>query len=145
VPSEVQLPNLPDLKITRDGKAVDTSAIDNYDSFMGYLMQASTAANTAKIRKYFDDRTSIGEVENFALDITDQPQEVQCANPSQSIYVVNDGPGEIFVTINALGRTPTHLFVHEQMFDNFETHKLYRFYVWSAQGTIATARAKVKY
>jgi hypothetical protein len=133
------------LKITRDGKAVDTSAIDNYDSFMGYLMQASTAANTAKIRKYFDDRTSIGEVQNFALDITDQPQEVQCANHSQSIYVVNDGPGDIFVTINSLGRTPTHLLVHDEMSDNFETHKLYRFYVWSAQGTVATARAKVKY
>lgn len=145
MPEDIQVPTLPDLKITKDGKAVDTSAIDNYDSFMAFLMQASIAANTVKIRKYHEDRTSVGEVQNFALNVTPTPQEVKCANPSQSIYVVNDGPGEIYVTINALGRTATHLFVHDEMTDDFETHKLHRFYIWSTPGTVATARAKVKY
>jgi hypothetical protein len=145
VPDEVEVSSPPPVKIIRDGKSVDTSAIDNYDSFMAYLMAAAQTAHLARIRRYYDDRTSIGEDQNWALQITPVSQEILCAHPSQSIYLVNDGPGEIFVTINALGRTPTHLFVHEQMFDNFETHKLYRFYVWSALGTIATARAKVKY
>lgn len=141
---EIETPSLPDLKIIRDGKPVDTSAIDDYDSFMAFLMQASIAANTAKIRRYYEDRTSIGEVQNFLLNVTPTPEEIKCT-PSQSIYVVNDGPGDIFVTLNALGRTPTHLFMHEEMSDNFETHKLYCFYFWSAPGTVAIARAKVKY
>ena len=145
MPDEIQVPTLPDLKIIKDGKPVDTSAIDDYDSFMSFLMQASIAANTAKIRKYFDDKTSVGEVEGFDLEITPSLQEVRCTYPSQSIYVVNDGPGGIFVALNSLGRTPTHLFIRDEMTDDFETHKLYRFYVWSAPGTVATARAKVKY
>jgi len=146
VPDEIQVPTLPDLKIIKNGKPVDTSAIDDYDSFMSFLMQASIAANTAKIRKYFEDRTSSGRTQNFPrLNITPTPQEVQCIHPSQSIYVVNDGPGQIFVSINALETDATPLFMHDEMSDNFETHKLYRFYIWSTPGTVATARAKVKY
>ncbi len=145
MPQEIQVPTLPDVKIIKDGKPVDTSAIDDYDSFMSFLMQASIAANTAKIRKYFDDRTSIGRTINFPLNITPIHQEIVCPYPAQSLHVVNDGPGQIFVTENALGGDPTPLFVHDEMWNNFETHKLYRFYVWSAPGTVATARAKVKY
>ncbi len=146
MPQEIQVPTLPDLKIIKDGKPVDTSAIDDYDSFMSFLMQASIAANTAKIRKYFDDRTSAGRTQNFPrLNITPTPQEVQCVHPSQSIYVVNDGPGQIFVSINALETDATPLFIRDEMSVNFETHKLFCFYIWSAPGTVATARANVKY
>jgi hypothetical protein len=145
VPDEVEVSTPPAVKIFRDGKSVDTSAIDNYDGFMAYLMAAAQTAHLARIRRYYDDRTSIGEVQNWQLRVTPEPQEIICAFPSQSIYIVNDGPGEIFVAINALGRTTTHLYVHDQMLDNFETHKLHCFYVWSAPGTVATARAKVKY
>ena len=142
---EIQVPTLPDLKIIRDGKQVDTSAIDNYDNFMSFLMLASIAANTAKNRRYNEDRTSIGRTTNFPLNITPTRQEIVCPYPAQSLYIINDGPGQIFVIENALGGDPTPLFVHDEMWNNFETHKLYRFYVWSAPGTIATARAKVKY
>ncbi len=140
---QIEIPSLPEVKVTRDGKPVDTSAIDNYDAFMSFLMLSSIAANTAKMRRYYEDRTSIGEVQNFELAVTPTPLEIKCY-PSQSIYVVNDGPGDIFVTINALTRTPTHLHLHDEMTDDFQTHKLYCFYVWSAPGTVATARAKVK-
>lgn len=137
---EIQVPTLPDLKIIKDGKPVDTSAIDDYDSFMSFLMQASIAANIAKIRKYYEDRKSKGEIQNFVLPVTPTPQEVRCT-PSQSLYVVNDGPGQIFVTINALTRSSTPLLATEALSVDFETHEVERFYVWSAAGTIATARA----
>jgi len=143
VPDEVQVPNLPDVEIIKDGKRVDTSAIDNYDEFMAFLMQASIAANTAKIRKYYDDRASAGEVQTFELNITPDSQEIPCI-PSQSLYVENNGPGQIFVSLNS-GRFATPIAATRKAYFPFETHVIERFYVWSAPGTVATATAIAKY
>jgi hypothetical protein len=143
VPNEIEVPELPQVRV--NGKSVDTSAIDNYDSFMAYLMAAAQTSHLARIRRHLEDTASIGEVQNWVLAITPDPQLVQCAHPSQSIWLVNDGPGDIFVTENALGRVPTQLHTRDEMWDDFKVHRLYRFYVWSAPGTVATARAKVKY
>ncbi|MBA7709853.1 hypothetical protein ES703_118779 [subsurface metagenome] len=142
---EVHLSSIPKVKIIKDGKEVDTSAIDDYDPFMTFLMQASIAANTAKIRKYYEDRASAGEIEPFELDITPEPQEVEPYYPSQSLYVENKGPGQIFVTINAQNRTPTPIPATREAYFPFETHVIERFYVWSAPGTVATATAILKY
>jgi len=145
MPEEIQVPTLPDIKIIdQDGKALDTSAIDNYDDFMSFLMQASIAANTAKLRRYQEERISKGITVNFPLTIGPAPaQEVGCPYPAQSLYLVNDGPGQIFVAINTLDGDPTPLLVTEAFSLSFETHKLQRFYVWSAPGTVATARAVI--
>jgi len=143
VPDEVQVPNLPDVEIIKDGKRVDTSAIDNYDEFMAFLMQASIAANTAKIRKYYDDRASAGDVQTFELNITPDSQEIPCI-PSQSLYVENNGPGQIFVSLN-YGRFATRIPATRKAYFPFETHVIERFYVWSAPGTVATATAIAKY
>lgn len=97
------------------------------------------------VQQYVTDRTSLGGTENFELDVSPSIREVVCANPSQSLYVINDGPGEIYVIENTLGGTPTHLYVKDEMENNFETHKLLRFYIWSGFGTSSRARAKVKY
>ncbi len=142
---EVHLSSIPNVKIIKDGKEVDTSAIDDYDAFMLFIMQSAATANIVKIRKHLDDRTSIGETENFDLDITPEPQEVEPYYPSQSLSLVNRGPGKIFVTINALNRTATPLEAGEDFKINFETHKLRRFYVWSEPGTVAAAQAVVKF
>ncbi|MGQ9545927.1 MAG: hypothetical protein ACUVTR_02010 [Dehalococcoidia bacterium] len=145
MPDEVEAPNPPKVTVIKNGKAVDTSAIDNYDSFMAFLMQASQAANIAKIRKYYDDRTSIGREENFELSITPATQEIVLAYPAQSFYIINDGPGQIFVEINGPGFAPNRLLPHDKKEINFETHKLKKFSVWSAAGTTATARATAKF
>jgi hypothetical protein len=142
---QIEVPSLPKVKVIQNGREVDTSAIDNYDQFMGFLMQASIAANTAQIKKYYDDRASVGGVQNWELQLTPIPLEITCNRPSQSIYVVNDGPGDIYVVENSLERIPARLHIHDQLFNDFELHKLLCFYIWSAAGTIATARAKVKY
>lgn len=144
---EVRLPSIPKVKIIKDGKEVDTSAIDDYDPFMTFIMQAAQTANIVKIRKHFDDRTSIGETENFDLNITPEPQEVEPYYPAQSLSLVNrvTSAGKIFVAINALNRTATPLEPGEPFKINFETHTLRRFYVWSEPGTVATAWAVVKF
>jgi len=141
---EIESPTLPELKIIRDGKPVDTSAIDDYDAFMSFLMLSSIAVNTNKMRKYFEDRVSEGHTQSFNLTVTPECEEYRCIYPSQSIHVVNDGPGQIFVGINS-NKTATSLFMRDEMTTDFQTHKLFCFYVWSAPGTIATARADVKY
>jgi hypothetical protein len=145
VSDEIQVPTLPDLKIIKDGKQVDTSAIDNYDNLMSFIMLASIAANTAKNRRYNEDRTSTGRTTNFPLNITPIHDEIVCPYPAQSFYIVNDGPGQIFVALNSVDGEHTPLFIHDEKWVNFETHKLQRFYVWSAPGTVARARAEVKY
>ncbi|MBA7506123.1 hypothetical protein ES706_04803 [subsurface metagenome] len=142
---EVHLPSSPNVKIIEGGKEVDTSAIDDYDSFMALLMQASIAANTAKIRKQLEDRVSKGEVQPFDLDITPKAQEVEPYYPSQSLFLVNHGPGKIFVTVNALNREPTPIEANREAYFPFETHVIERFYVWSEPGTVATAIAILKY
>ena len=146
LPNEIEVSNPPDVKVIQNGKLVDTSAIDNYDEFMTYLMTASIAANTAKIRRLQEDKTSLGRTQNWELNVTPARQALTCIRPAQSLYVVNDGPGTIFVKENTPGRgDATRVLVNEEMTTNFEAHKLERFYVWSAAGTIATARAKIKF
>jgi len=145
LPNEIEVSNLPDVKIIQNGKPVDTSAIDDYDGFMTFLMTASIAANTVKIRRLQEDRTSLGHTQNWELNVTSEMQELTCIHPAQSLYIVNDGPGTIFVKENTPARDATRVLINEEMTTNFEAHKLERFYVWSAAGTIATARAKIKF
>jgi hypothetical protein len=142
---EIKVQNLPNVKIIKDGKEVDTSAINDYDPFMAFLMQASIAANAVKVRKLAEDRASKGEIVPFTLNITQASQEISCPYPCQSLYIENDGPGEIFVTINARNRTPTPIAATREVYFPFENHVIERFFVWSAPGTVATARAIAKY
>jgi hypothetical protein len=143
---QIQAPALPEVEVVdQHGKPVDTSQIDNYDGFMTYLAQASATANLVRIRKHLEDRQSQGREENFALNITPTLQEVICSHPSQSFYIFNDGPGDIFIEINLPGYDPARLAMGEDKVVDFETHVLKQFNVWSAPGTIAAARAVVKF
>lgn len=147
MPEELQVPTLPDVKIVdQNGKPLDTSAIDNYDEFMSFLMQASAAANLAKIRKFYDDRRSIGRAPSLPINnITPTSQEIRCPYPCQSLYLLNNGPGQIFVNVNSPGETPTPIIAGRAAYFPFETHVIECFYVWSAPGTVATATAILKY
>lgn len=142
---EIQVPTLPNVKIIKDGKQVDTSAIDDYDPFMTFLMTASIAANTAKIRRYNEDRTSKGKVLTLPLNLTPTSEEVRYPYPAQSLYIENNGPGQIFVAINSMDGTATPIPATRAAYFPFETHVIERFYVWSAPGTVATATALLKY
>lgn len=143
---EIQVPSLPNVEIVdQNGKHLDTSSIDNYDQFMAFLMQASIAANTIKIRKYYDDRKSKGGAQNFNLNLTQATQEIRCPYPSQSLYLYNNGPGQIFVSINAGDEPAIPITAFRAVYIPYETHVIERFFVRSAGGTVATATALLKY
>jgi len=145
VAEKVELSAPPDIEIIKDGKRVDTSAIDDYDGFMSFLMQASIAANTAKIRKHYDDRTSKGGATPFNLSLTPATQEIRCPYPSQSLYLDNNGPGQIFVSINAREEPAIPVAAFRKVYVPYETHVIECFFVRSAAGTVATATALLKY
>jgi hypothetical protein len=142
MPEEIEVPALPKVKVIQNGKPVDTSAIDNYDEFMSFLMQASMAANIAGIKRYYDDRKSDGEVQTLELNVTPTTIEIP-VTPSQSLYIENNGPGQIFVSLNS-GRYSTPIPATRAAIFPFENHAIERFYIWSAAGTVATAVAILK-
>lgn len=142
VAENIQLQKVPPIEVVdQDGKPVDTSSIDNYDGFMAFLMQASIAANTAKIRKMQEDRQSKGKIINLPLNITQNQDEMRCPYACQSLFVENNGPGQIFIAINSPEERPTPIPATRQAIFPFENHAIERFYVWSAAGTVATATA----
>jgi len=112
---------------TPDGKP---ASIDDYDSFMSFLMQASQLAQLTKIRKYFDDRTSRGLNQAWGMDpnnpliITDQLTVINVDYPAQSFSLHNDGPDTVYVWVNGRLRPPAIVNSGETMNEDFETHKL---------------------
>ena len=113
---------------------------------MQFLMTASIASQAVKIRKYFDDRESKGWNQNFFIQVTPVVTEIRPDTPGQTIYVINDaapGGAIIFVELNKRFASATQLNPGEDMFENFETHKLKVFYIYTLVG-IANARAMVK-
>lgn len=144
MPEQVEVSNPPPVKIIMDGKPVDTSAIDDYDSFMSYLMEASIAANTVRLRKLEEDRQSQGEIQPITLNVTETIEEIP-VHPSQSLYLENNGPGQIFVTINSPNRTPTPVPATRAVYFPFDNHIINSFCVWTAPGTTATGIAILKY
>jgi hypothetical protein len=144
VADEIEISTAPRVKVIQNGREVDTSAIDNYDQFMSFLMQASIAANQAKVRQYCDDKRSHGRAPSIPLSITSISQEIECPEAAQSLYVFNNGPGQIFVAVNVETDPPIPIIPGVAAYLPFETHVIERFYVWSATGTTATATAIFK-
>ena len=130
--------------VTREGKP---TSIDDYDSFMQFLMLASLTSQAVKIRKYFDDRTSQGWVQDFNITATSTQQEFEPVSPAQSISITNDAPvggALVWVTINNLFNSRRTLNPRETLEVNFETHKLEYFSVQCPPGLTANLRATVK-
>jgi len=130
--------------VTREGKP---TSIDDYDSFMQFLMLASLTSQAVKIRKYFDDRTSQGWIQNFDITATSAQQEFEPVSPAQSISITNDAPvggALVWVAINNRFNSSRLLNPRETYEINFETHKLERFFVQCPPGLTANLRATVK-
>jgi len=120
--------------------------IENYDSFMSFLMLASINAQAAKIRKYLEDRKSQGNIQHFDINATSPfpSQEFRVEPPAQSISLHNDGPGILWVEYNERNSGKTILNPTETRNINFVTHELKRFYVGCPAGATAIARADTK-
>ena len=133
--------------VTHEGKP---TSIDDYDSFMQFLMLASIASQAVKIRKYFDDRTSQGRIENFDQIIAspaEPSQEFILSSPAQSISITNNAPVGglvIWVEINRRFNTRRTLNPGEVLNIDFEMHKLERFFVQCPPGVPPTFSATAK-
>ena len=136
----------PKVEIVEGGKP---ATIDDYDSFMQFLMLASIAAQAVKIRKYFDDRKSQGWIQDFNITATSAvpSQEFEPVSPAQSISITNDAPvggAPVWVAINDRFNSRRTLNPRETLEVNFETHELERFFVQCPPGLTANLRATVK-
>lgn len=120
--------------------------IEDYDSFMSFLMLASINAQTAKIRRHLEDTESRGNVQNFDVLATSPfpSHELNVEPPAQSISLRNDGTGILWVEWNERNSSKTILNPAESCNIDFKTHKLKRFYVGCPAGATARVRAATK-
>ncbi len=124
--------DVPQIEIIENGKRVDTSAIDNYDDFMHFLVAASTAASTRRLVKLAEDNTSQGWIQSFnnILVTSSEPSlEIHANNPGQSVSLRNAGPGQVAVHINHRHVEPKLLNALQILDVNFGGHKLDNIYV----------------
>ena len=133
--------------VTREGK---TTSIDDYDSFMQFLMLSSLTSQAVRIRKYFDDRKSQGWIQNFDIVIASPAvpsQEFTLDSPAQSISITNNalvGGPVIWVEINRRFNSRRTLGPGQTLNINFETHELERFFVQCPPGLPPTFSATAK-
>jgi len=132
-------------QVTVNGKTVDTSAIDNYDSFMLYLTQAAAAAHLSKIRRIEEDRQSKGKTLPIILNVTQAVLETPAPEPCQCLYIENQGLVPIFVCLNAIAEAATLIPAGRDAVFEFPNHIIERFYVWTAPATVSTAEAILSY
>jgi len=139
---EVNPKDIPQVTVsTPDGKP---ASIDDYDSFMSFLMQASQLAQLTKIRKYFDDRTSIGGIQRFNPLVTDQLAVINVDYPAQSFSLHNDGPDTVTVWVNTRLRPEATVDNGETINVGFETHVIKHFYLQCDPTQTAAVRIVAK-
>lgn len=103
-------------------------------------------ANTAKIRKLLEDQASEGWTQTFILNIndTEPSQEFVLSRPAQSMALINAGPGQMIVSINSRGGSPTPVAALQPYNVSFTGHKLMRFFIVCPSGTVAAGVAVTK-
>ena len=124
--------DMPQVEIFENGKRVDTSAIDNYDDFMMFLVAASTAASTRKLVKIAEDDTSQGWIQpfnNIPVTSTEPSLEIHANSPGQSVSLRNAGPGQVNVYINHRNMAPKLLNALQLLNIDFKGHKLTNIYI----------------
>lgn len=144
--NEIEISELPPVKITENGKPVDTSSIDNYDQFMSMLMQASQAATARKMLKIEQDRVSKGKV--YPIDsqyVTPLPKRIAGPEPAQSVYIDNTGGQDLSFTINDLADAPIPVPSGREHISRFLNHVIECIYIWTPPGTNTTARILLSY
>ncbi len=110
------------------------------------IYELINTANLARLRRIAEDKSSQGIILSYDRVATpsDPSEEIILARLGQSVSIVNDGPGILFVEINSRNRNPVTLNPNEAQAINFENHVLDRLYVRSAVGNNASARIMVK-
>ena len=130
--------------IIENGKELDTSQIDDYDPFMSYLIASAQLSRLNKIAKLMEDEMSVGWMQNLDVPVTSIIRELRPSTPAQSMFLVNDGPSNVMVTVNLSYTTPRVLLPTESMSIDFKGHKLIRFFVECSAGLTSNIRALLK-
>lgn len=126
------------VSITEDGKKVMRPDILNF------LMLASINAQTARVRRYFDDRKSKGNVQPYNIPVTDEAQDIDIIPVAQSISLFNDGPNTVYYWVNNPYSEIASVNKGESTNINFETHEIKRLILWCDAGETASLRIIAK-
>lgn len=135
----------PKVTVVEGGKKLDTSALDNHDSEMQFLLMASMNARIHKIAKYYEDKRSVGGLMNLDSVATDVRQEIQLPLKGQSLSLRNAGPNPVRVWINRLGDGSRPVAVNQGLDLDYETHELTTLFLQCAVGQTAAVAIAVKY
>lgn len=105
------------------------------------VRQAIATAATVKIANYVKDRTSSGHIQTWNnWPVTAVRQTVVFMYASQSFYLINDGPGIVYVWVNTIGRPEAEVRNGETLTIDFETHIIERILLQCLPGGAATVR-----
>jgi len=127
------------VEVVQDGKNVMRPDV------MNFLMLASIASQTVKIRKYFDDRKPTGRVDNFVVQATEKIHHLYIPYPGQSLAVLNDGPKQVAVWVNNLANREPHVMaVGEGYYLDFETHAIHHIHSQCNPGDTAQLRISIQ-
>jgi len=117
------------------------TSVDDYDSFMQFLMQAAATAQLVKLRKLEESKIPRKTVP-LKVTVTDTVMKLTVAPPWISYSLLNDGPGAITVWDNT-----TEDPLQESMIASNESHSVNMDYpvvtmlcLKAASGTTATVR-----
>ena len=137
-PSTIEMPSEVLPEVVENGERVANPRMD--PGIMQFVMLSSIASQAIKIRKYFDDRTSMGGIQTFNLTVTDVRQRIDITYPAQAMSIINDGADEVFVWINTIGRPRHEILAGETFNIDFETHKINELYFQCNSGETTTIR-----
>jgi hypothetical protein len=130
-----------------DEKGVDLSRPPRgFSEVLPIIIQLKQANEQTQIRKILQDQTSKGFVEQYTLQATSQQPviEMRPSQPARSFNLDNDGPGQVFVEVNHRFQSPATLNPGERYNIKFDSHQLYRFWVYCLNGATASVRVNIE-
>jgi len=111
---------------------------------LNFLMLASINAQTARVRRYYDDRKSRGNVQPYNVSVTDKPQTLDFLEVAQSMSLFNDGPDTVYYWVNNPHVEIASVNKGESTKINFETHEIERLILWCDAEETASLRIIAK-
>lgn len=106
--------------VTRDGKP---ASIDDYDSFMQFLITASMASNIIKLRRLAEDDKS-DRTMAYQLIITDVNEYLTLHHRCASVTIINTSKNNVLCWLNNTENSPHRLRQNVPYSVDFKGHSL---------------------
>lgn len=128
--------------VTRKGSP---TSIDDYDSFMQFLMTAAMTSNLIKIRRLLEDDKSDQTI-GYQVVITDQEMDLTLPRVCVSVSILNTSPNNVLCWFNSTENSPHRLRQNVPYQVDFKGHKLESIILRTQQaGVTAQVEIAVKY